>query len=143
MLYSSGLLPSLFSISQARCNVVVAPGRILSISSLVLMVLFLLFLGVVVPGVDAFVRQTTFVLLDLADEGAGVAATPTSRRGAGGGQRESVPAITLNYDVLRMPLVDSAKRDLVGLVVRFNFFDDSRHCPASSYRLNAAKKEGS
>ena len=105
--------------------------------------LVLLFLGIVMPGVDAFVRHTTFVLLVLADEGAVVAATPTSGRGAGGGQREPLPAITLNYGVLRMPLVDSAKRDLVGLVVRFNAFDDSRHSRASSYRLNAAKKEGS
>ena len=92
------------------------------------------------PGVDAFVRQTSFVLLDLADEGAVVAATQTSARGAGGGQGAPLTAVTLNDDLLRMPLVDSAKRDLVGLVVRFSAFDDSRHSRASSYRLNAAKE---
>ena len=105
------------------------------------MVLVLLFLDVVMPGVDAFVRQTSFVLLDLADEGAVVAATPTtSARGAGGGQGVPLTAVTLNDDLLGMPLVDSAKRDLVGLVVRFSAFDDSRHSRASSYRLNAAKE---
>ena len=82
------------------------------------------------------------MLLDLADEGAVVAATPTSVRGAGGGQGGPLTAVTLNDDLLRIPLVDSAKRDLVGLVVCFNAFDDSRHLRASSYRLNAAK-EGS
>ncbi len=51
-------------------------------------------------------------------------------------------AVALEDGVLRMPLVDPAKRDLVGLVVRFSAFDDSRHSRASSYRLNAAK-EGS
>ncbi len=139
---SPSFLPSLFSIPQARRNVVVAPGRILSISSLVLVVLFLLFLGVVMPGVDAFVRQTTFVLLDLADEAAMVAAAASSGRGADGGQGESLSAVTLNDNMLWMPLVDSAKRDLVGLVVRFSGFDDSSHSPASSYRLNVAN-EGS
>src|SRR5215217_1781029 len=56
-----GLLPSLYIIPQARRNVVVAPGRILSISSLVLAMLLLLLLGVVLPRVDAFVRQPSFV----------------------------------------------------------------------------------
>jgi hypothetical protein len=104
--------------------------------------LFLLLSGVVVPGVDAFVRQPSFVLLDVADDAAVVCAAPTSSRGAGGSEGEPLPAVTLNDDVLRMPLVASAKRDFMGLVVRFDVFDDSRHSPASSYRLNASR-EGS
>ena len=49
------------------------------------------------PGVDAFVRQPTFVLLDLADDGAVVCATPTtSSRGAGGSEGEPLTAVTLN-----------------------------------------------
>jgi hypothetical protein len=52
----SGLIPSLFIISQARCNVVVAPGRILRINGLVLAMLFCLLLGVVVPRVGALIR---------------------------------------------------------------------------------------
>jgi hypothetical protein len=105
--------------------------------------LFLLLLGVVMPGVDACVRQSTFSLLDVADEGAVVCVAPTtSGRGAAGSEGEPLPAVTLNDDVLRMPLVDSAERDLMGLVVRFSVFDDSRNSPASSYRLNATR-EGS
>jgi hypothetical protein len=80
----SGLLPSLYVIPQARRNVVVAPGRILSISSLVLAMLLLLLLGVVMPRVDAFVRQPSFVLLDVVDDGSKVCATPTGAPGAGG-----------------------------------------------------------
>ena len=105
--------------------------------------LFLLLLGVVMPGVDACVRQPTFSLLDVTDEGAVICVAPTtSGRGAGGSEGEPLPAVTLNDDVLRMPLVDSAERDLMGLVVRFSVFDDSRNSPASSYRLNATR-EGS
>src|SRR5215212_12167319 len=52
----SGLIPSLFIISQARCNVVVAPGRILRINGLILAMLFCLLLGVVVPRVGALIR---------------------------------------------------------------------------------------
>ena len=124
----SGLLPSFYVIPPARRNVVVAPGRILAISSLVLPMLFLLLLGVVMPGVNALIRQPTFSLLDVADEGAVVcAASTTSGRGAGGSEGEPLPAVTLNDDVLRMPLVDSAKRDLMGLVVRFDVLNDPGH----------------
>src|SRR5215218_9512199 len=84
LLCCSGLLPSLYVIPQARRNVVVAPGRILSISSLVLAMLLLLLLGVVMPRVDAFVRQPTFVLLDVVHDGSKVCATPTGAPGAGG-----------------------------------------------------------
>ena len=80
----SGLIPSLFIISQARRNVVVAPGRILAINGLVLPMLLLLLLGVVMPRVDAFVRQPTFVLLDVVHDGSKVCATPTGAPGTGG-----------------------------------------------------------
>src|SRR5215203_1309347 len=77
-----GLLPSLYIIPPARRNVVVAPGRILAISSLVLPMLLLLLLGVVMPRVDAFVRQPSFVLLDIVHDGSKVCATPTGAPGA-------------------------------------------------------------
>ena len=89
--------------------------------------LVLLFLGIVMPGVDVFVRQTSFVLLDLADECAVVGATPTSARGAGSGQADPLTAVTLNDDVPRMPFVASAERDLMGLVVRFDVLNDPGH----------------
>ena len=81
------------------------------------------------PGVDDFVRQPIFVLLDVADHGTKVCATPTSGRGAGGSEGEPLTAVTLNDDVLWMPLVDSAKRNLMGFVVCCDVFDDSRHLP--------------
>ena len=79
-------------------------------------------------------------MVDAVDDGIKVCATLTSARGAGGSEGEPLPAVTLNDDVLRMLLVGSAERDLMGLVVRFNVFDDSRHSPASSYRLIATRK---
>src|SRR5215211_6675538 len=80
----SGLIPSLFIISQARRNVVVAPGRILRINGLVLSMLLLLLLGVVMPRVDAFVQQPSFLLLDVVDDGSKVCATLTGAHGTGG-----------------------------------------------------------
>src|SRR5215208_5939817 len=127
LLCCSGLLPSLYVIPQARRNVVVAPRRILSISSLVLAMLLLLLLGVVMPRVDAFVRQPSFVLLDVVDDGSKVCATPTGAPGAGGSLGEPLAAVTLNDDVLRMPVVASAERDLMGLVVRFDVLNDPGH----------------
>src|SRR5829696_4025412 len=80
----SGLIPSLFIISQARRNVVVAPGRILAINGFVLPMLLLLLLGVVLPRVDAFVRHPSFLLLDVVDDGSKVCATPTGAYGTSG-----------------------------------------------------------
>src|SRR5215203_2239510 len=80
----SGLIPSLFIISQARRNVVVAPGRIIAINGFVLPMLLLLLLGVVLPRVDAFVRHPSFLLLDVVDDGSKVCATPTGAYGTSG-----------------------------------------------------------
>ncbi len=126
-------------IALARRNVVVAPGRVLRIGGLVVQALVRLALSIMMPGVDDFVRQQIFVLLDSADDGTKVCATPTSGRGAGSAQGEPLPAVTLNDDVLRMPLVDSAKRDLMGLVVRFDVLDDACHSLAPSHRLSASR----
>ncbi len=57
--------------------------------------LFLLLLGVVVPGVDALIRQPIFSLLYVADECAVVCAAPTSGRGAGGSQGKPLAAVAL------------------------------------------------
>ncbi len=97
--------------------------------------LFRLLLGIVKPGVADPIRQPTFSLLDVADDGTMVCAAPTSGRGAGGGQGEPLTADTFEDDVLRMPFVDPAERDLVGLVVRFDVFDNLGHSLALSRRL--------
>ena len=89
--------------------------------------LFLLLLGVVMPRVDAFVRQPSFLLLAVVDDGTKVCATLTSGRGAGGSEGEPFPAATLNDDVPRMPFLASAERDLMGLVVRFDVLNGPGH----------------
>ena len=109
-------------------NIVVAPGRALRVSGLVLQPLVSPRLGIVEPGVGEFVRQTAFSLLDVVDEATKVgAAATTGGCAADSGKDQLLAAIALDGDVRRIPLVDLAERDFAGLVVRFDALYDLRH----------------
>ena len=70
-----------------------------------MLVLFCTLFCVVEPGVGEIVRQTTFALSDLVDEGAEVGAAPTAgaRGGAGSAKGHLLAAVALECDVGRMP----------------------------------------
>jgi hypothetical protein len=102
------------------------------------LVLLCLLLAVVKPGVAGLIWQPTFVLLDIADDGAMVSATPaTSGRGAGGSQGEPLATIALDDDLLRAPLIGPAEGDLMGLVVRLDALDNLGHLLAPSCCLTS------
>jgi hypothetical protein len=80
-------------------------------------VLFCLLSSVVMPGMGGVVPQPAFPLLDVADDGAVIGATPAAGCGAGAGQSQLFAAITLENDITRVPLVGPAERNLATLVV--------------------------
>jgi len=84
--------------------------------------------------VGEIIRQTAFSLLEVVDGAAEVGAAPTTDgNGAGSAKAHFLSAITFEYDVGRMPLIDLAERDLAGLVVRLDtrsmIFCDMDSCP--------------
>ena len=70
-----------------------------------MLVLFCTLFCVVEPGVGEIVRQTTFALSDLVDEGAEVRAAHSAgaRGGAGSAKGHLLAAVALECDVGRMP----------------------------------------
>ena len=121
---------------------VVAPRRALRITGLVSFVLFRLNSRIVAPRMSDLIREPSFSLLDVADNCTKGYATPTSDRGGGGGQEESLDALTLNDDVLWKLLVDPTERDLKGLVVCLQVFKESA-TSADSFLPPNASSEGS
>src|SRR5215204_929182 len=123
-------------------NIVVTPGRAFRISGLVPRALPSPRLSIVEPGVGEPVRQMAFSFLNVVDEVAVEGATPTGGFGAGRGKDQLLAAVALEGDVRRMPLVDLAERDFVGLITRFDSFDDMRHRPVPSCRPAHPKWKG-
>src|SRR5687768_7079336 len=84
--------------------------------------------GIIEPGVGELVRQTSFALSDVVDEGAEVGAAPTTggcaARSANG---HLLAAVALECDCVRMPLVDSSERHFAALVVCLDAFEDLHH----------------
>src|SRR5919112_1471004 len=103
---------NLFAVHVPRCNIVIAPGRFLGVSSRVLLVLFRPLFRIVMPGVEGLIGQLPLPFLGFANGPSVLGATPTGGCGTGGAQGESLAALALKYDVLRMPLVTLAERDL-------------------------------
>src|SRR5215216_5557590 len=84
--------------------------------------------GIIEPGVGEIVRQTSFALSDLADEGAQVGPAPTTGgRGAGSGKGHLLSAVALEVDGGRMPLVNSSERHFAALVVCLDALEDLHH----------------
>src|SRR5918994_1790609 len=61
-----------------RRNIVVSPARTFRISGFIVLVLLCLLSGIVEPGVGELVRQTSFALSDVVDEGPEVGAAPAT-----------------------------------------------------------------
>src|SRR5215213_10401814 len=123
--FSFGLL-----LVGCRRNIVVTPARAFQISGLIVRVLLCTLFGVVEPGVGEIVRQTSFALSDVVDEGCKVGATPTAGgRGAAAGSAKGhlLAALALQGDGGRMPLVDLAERHFAALVVGVDAFEDLHH----------------
>jgi hypothetical protein len=81
-------------------------------------VLVLLALLIVVPGVFSLIRQPLFSIADVVDYGAVIDTTSkTGGCGTGATKGELLTVAALNDDLLRMPLVATAGRNLVDLVV--------------------------
>jgi hypothetical protein len=116
---SSLLLPVV-----GRRNIGVTPWGALRISGLVPRALSRSRLGVVGPGAGEFLRHAAFSLFEVADGVAEAGVAPTGVYGAGGGKDQLLAAVALERDLGGMPLVDLAKRDLAGLVARFDALDD-------------------
>jgi hypothetical protein len=77
--------PSALLLVGGRRNIVVAPGRAFKISGFIMLVLLCALSGIIEPRVGEIVRQTTFALSDVVDEGAKLGAAPTTGgRGAAG-----------------------------------------------------------
>ena len=84
--------------------------------------------GIIEPGVGEIVRQTSFALSDLVDEGAQVGTAPTTGGcGAGSGKGHLLAAVALEGNLARMPRVDLAKGHFAVLVVGFNALEDLHH----------------
>jgi hypothetical protein len=132
---------NLFAVHVPRCNIVIAPRRFLAVSSLVLLVLFRPLFRIVMPGVEGLIGQLPLPFLDFANGRSVLGATPTDGCGTGGAQGESLAALALKYDVLRMPLVTLAERDLTALVVRFDVLDDPLHLLTPFCHLNVLGKD--
>jgi hypothetical protein len=84
----------LFAIRTTRRNIVVAPGGVLGISSLVFHMLLCLLLSVVAPGVGDLIPQPAFSLLYVPDDSAVVGAAPTGEYGFGARQGQLLAAAT-------------------------------------------------
>src|SRR5215204_531140 len=123
-------------------NIVVTPGRAFGISGLVPRALPCPRLRIIEPGVGEPVRQITFSFLDGVDDVAMMGAAPAGDCGAGRGKDQLLAAVALEGNVRRMPLVDLAERDFVGLITRFDSFDDMRHRPVPSCRPAHPKWKG-
>jgi hypothetical protein len=124
------------------CNIVVAPGGAFRISGLVQHALPCPRSSIVEPGMGKPVRQMAFSFLDVVDEVAEMGAAPADGYGAGRGEDQLLAAVALEGDIRRMPLVDLAERDFVGLVTRFDSFDDVRHRLVPSCRPAHPKWKG-
>src|SRR5215203_979278 len=86
--------------------------------------------GIIEPGVGEIVRQSSFALSDVVDEGAKRGAAPTTGgRGAAAGSAKGhlLAAVALEVDCGRMPLVDSSERHFAALVVCIDAFEDLHH----------------
>ena len=70
-----------------------------------MLVLLCLLAGIMEPGVGEIVRQTSFALSDVVDEGAELGAAPTTgaRGAAGSAKGHLLAAVALECDVGRMP----------------------------------------
>jgi hypothetical protein len=123
-------------------NIVVTPGRAFRISGLVQLALPCPRSSIVEPGMGNPVRQMAFSFLDVVDEVAEMGAAPADACGAGCGKDQLLTAVALEGDVRRMPLVDLAEHDFVGLVTRFDSFDDMHHRPVPSCRPAHPKRKG-
>src|SRR5215217_9753013 len=121
--------PSALLLVGGRRNIVVTPARAFTISSLIMLVLLCPLSGIIEPGVGELVRQTSFALSDLVDEGAQVGAAPTTggRGAAGSAKGHLLCAVALEGDGGRMPLVDLAKRHFAALVVCLEAFEYLHH----------------
>src|SRR5215217_9508518 len=85
--------------------------------------------GIIEPGVGEIVRQRSFALSDLVDEGVevGAAATTHGRGAAGSVKGHLLAAVALEVDCGRMPLVDLAKGHFAALVVCLDALEDLHH----------------
>ena len=88
----------LFAIRTTRRNIVVAPGGVLGISSIVFHMLLCLLLSVVAPGVGDLIPQPAFSLLYVPDDSAVVGAAPTGEYGFGARQGQLLAAVTHQGD---------------------------------------------
>jgi hypothetical protein len=79
--------------------------------------------------VGEIVRQTTFALSDVVDEGAKLGAAPTTggRGAAGSAKGHLLSAFALEVDGGWMPLVDSSERHFAAFVVCIDAFEDLHH----------------
>ena len=125
----------LFAIRTTRRNIVVAPGGVLGISSIVFHMLLCLLLSVVAPGVGDLIPQPAFSLLYVPDDGAVIGAAPTGEYGFIGRQGQLLAAVTHQGDGWRVPLIGSAKGGFVDLVVPLGTHGDSRHSLTTLRRL--------
>jgi hypothetical protein len=124
-------------------NIVVAPARAFKISGFIMLVLLCPLFGIIESGVGELVRQTSFALSDVVDEGAQVRAAPTAGGcGAGSGKGHLLTAVTLKDDAGWMSLIGFAERHLAALVMRLDALDGlfllspgvcsaGRSCPAA------------
>src|SRR5215208_1761535 len=121
--------PSVLLLVGGRRNIVVTPARAFGISGLTMLVLLCLLSGIIEPGVGEIVRQTSFALSDLVDEGPEVGAAPTTGGcgAAGSAKGHLLAAVALECDVGRMPLVDLAKGHFAALVVCLEAFEELHH----------------